>query len=109
MPTAPRIAKSLSLQLYRGDAKTLLAFNLNKAQTKSLAGFTIQCQPEGKQPYYIYNELQFEHPEKHAQVPQGPPNSSVNAPIHMFRWVHVPGSVHQGLNPVWGKYIYTVT
>ena len=105
MSTAATPAKALSLKLYRGDAKTLLAFNLPKAQTANLAGFTIQCKPEGKPAYYIYNNLQFEDPSKHAQVPQEPAYSSVNAPIHMFRWAHVPGSMHQGLDPVWGDYI----
>jgi hypothetical protein len=109
MSTAATPAKALSLKLYRGDAKTLLAFNLPKAQTANLAGFTIQVKPEGKPAYYIYNNLQFEDPSKHAQVPQEPAYSSVNAPIHMYRWVHVPGSMHQGLDPVWGDYIYTVT
>jgi hypothetical protein len=32
----------------------------------------------------------------------------VNAPIHKFRWLHVPGSVHQGLTPFFGEYTYTV-
>ena len=36
---------SFSVRAYRGDAKTLLAFNLAKAGTKNLAGFTIQCEP----------------------------------------------------------------
>src|SRR4029078_6455080 len=28
---------------------------------------------------------------------------------HKFRWLHVPGSVHQGIDPFFGKYTYTVT
>jgi hypothetical protein len=35
-------------------------------------------------------------------------NSSVNSPIHKFRWVHIPGSVHQGTKPFLGAYTYTV-
>lgn len=98
-----------SVTAYRGDAKTLLAFNINKAGAKNLAGFTIQCTPKGKPAYYIYNQLQFEKPAGHAQDQDEPPNSSVNAPIHKFRWLHVPGSDHQGLKPFMGKYTYTVT
>jgi hypothetical protein len=30
-------------------------------------------------------------------------------PLHKFRWVHVPGSFHQGLTPFYGKYTYVVT
>jgi phosphatidylserine/phosphatidylglycerophosphate/cardiolipin synthase-like enzyme len=100
---------AFSLKAYRGDAKTLLAFNLDKQSTKNLAGFTIQCQPKGQAAYYIHNELQFEKPGDHAQDAREPANSSINAPIHKFRWVHVPGSVHQGTKPFLGKYKYTAT
>ena len=100
---------NFSVRAYRGDAKTLLAFNLAKAATKNLAGFTIQCEPNGLAAYYIFNQLQFEKPGNHTQVATEPANSSVNAPIHKFRWIHVPGSVHQGLKPFFGKYKYTVT
>ena len=101
--------KSMSLKVYRGDAKTLLAFNLDKGSTKDLAGFTIQCKPKGQPAYYIFNELQFENPAAHAQDPKEKAQSSINAPIHKFRWLHVPGSVHQGTKPIMGDYTYTVT
>jgi len=99
----------LTVRAHVGDAKTLLAFDLDKSATKGLAGFTIQSAPPGVTPYYIFNELQFKIPADHAQDTTLPPNSSVNAPIHKFRWLHVPGSAHQGLKPVYGKYRYTVT
>ena len=51
-----------SVTAYQGDAKTLLAFNLDKASTKDLAGFTLQCEPDGLTPFYIFNQLQFETP-----------------------------------------------
>jgi hypothetical protein len=101
--------KTLSVTAYRGDAKTLLAFNLPKAKTTRLAGFTIQCQPGTSKPYYLFNNLRFEKPERHAQVPEESSNSTVNAPLHKFRWIHVPGMVHQELTPFFGKYTYTVT
>lgn len=100
---------AFSLRAYQGDAKTLLAFNLDKKSTKNLAGFTIQCQPDGQQPFYIQNMLQFETPGDHTQDAKEPATSSINAPIHKFRWLHVPGSVHQGTKPTFGKYTYTVT
>ena len=108
----PSIAKkgpSLTVVGYAGDAKTLLAFNLPKARTRNLAGFTIECRPQGQEPYFLDNFLRFEHPEKHAQDATEPPNSSINAPFHKFRWLHVPGSVHQGLKPFYGPYRYVVT
>jgi phosphatidylserine/phosphatidylglycerophosphate/cardiolipin synthase-like enzyme len=106
---AKQPATKMTLRAYRGDAKTLLAFNLDKASAKKLAGFTIQCKPKGQPAYYIFNELQFKTPADHAQDPKELPRSSVNAPIHKFRWMHVPGSVHQGTKPFLGDYTYTVT
>jgi phosphatidylserine/phosphatidylglycerophosphate/cardiolipin synthase-like enzyme len=99
----------LTVKAHKGDAKTLLAFDLPKAETTRLAGFTIQCQPQGQAPYYLFNDLQFETPGDHAQVATEPPYSSVNAPFHKFRWLHVPGVAHQGLTPFFGPYTYTVT
>ena len=100
---------NFSLRAYRGDAKTLLAFNLTKAASKNLAGFTIQCQPKGGAAYFIFNFLRFKTPAEHAQDSHESSNSSINAPIHKFRWVHVPGQVHQGTKPFFGDYTYTVT
>jgi phosphatidylserine/phosphatidylglycerophosphate/cardiolipin synthase-like enzyme len=101
---------SLIVSAYRGDAKILLAFNITEPSDRErLAGFTIQVKPDDGPTYYLWNKLQFEHPEKHAQVASEPPYSTVNAPLHRFRWVHVPGSDHQGLKPPFGLYTYTVT
>src|SRR5262245_9014697 len=101
---------TFSVKAYAGDMKTLLAFNFsNKANAKDLAGFTIQCTPKGHPPYYLQNNLQYQSPGEHAQDPKEPANSTINAPLHKFRWLHVPGSVHQGTRPVVGPYIYTVT
>jgi hypothetical protein len=100
----------MSLKAYGGDAKTLLAFNLSdKSLAANLAGFTIQCQPKGQPAYYLFNQLQFKTPADHAQDATEPPRSSINAPIHKFRWVHVLGAVHQGTTPFFGDYTYTVT
>jgi len=101
---------ALSLTAYRGDAKTLLAFNLStKASRTRLAGFTIEIEPPGVESYYLQNNLRFKNPADHAQVATEPANSSINAPFHKFRWVHHPGLVHQGLTPKLGLYTYTVT
>jgi hypothetical protein len=101
---------TLSVKAYKGDMKTLLAFDLtDKRSTKNLAGFTLQCAPTGQPPYYLQNNLRFETPGDHTQDAKEPANSSINAPIHKFRWLHVPGSVHQRTQPVVGPYTYTVT
>jgi phosphatidylserine/phosphatidylglycerophosphate/cardiolipin synthase-like enzyme len=110
MASVTEQSKLLSVTAHIGDCKTLLAFNLLDSQSAvNLAGFTIQCQPKGMTPYFLYNTLQLETPASHAQDPQEPPNSSVNAPVHKFRWLHVPGSNHQGTDPFFGEYTYTVT
>jgi hypothetical protein len=101
---------SFSVKAYQGDQKTLLAFNFSdKKQIANLAGFTLQCTPKGLAPYYLQNNLRFEKPGDHTQDPKEPATSSINAPIHKFRWLHVPGSIHQGTQPVIGPYTYTVT
>ncbi len=94
---------------YAGDRKTLLAFNLADDKRSGLCGFTIACKPENGTSYYLYNSLQFEKPASHAQVQGEPPYSSVNAPFHKFRWVHVPETDHQGIAAHDGLYAYTVT
>jgi hypothetical protein len=100
----------LVIVAHRGDSKTLLAFDLTTAQSrKQLAGFTVRITPPGQPPYYLWNNLQFEHPEDHAKVAGEPANSTANAPLHKFRWVHVPGMFHQGLQPALGNYKYEVT
>jgi phosphatidylserine/phosphatidylglycerophosphate/cardiolipin synthase-like enzyme len=110
MPPLVTKTDALNLVAYAGDAKTLLAWDVpDEQRRKDLAGFTIACQPPGKQEYFLYNRLRFEHPEQHQQDASEPANSSVNAPLHKFRWLHVPGSAHQGLKPVMGLYSYTVT
>lgn len=108
MPKASKGAVTVSA--YAGDAKVLLAFNLTTPESRErLAGFTVQVVPEGHPAYYLWNNLSFETPSDHAQIGDEPPYSTANAPIHKFRWVHVPGLDHQGLNPPFGPYSYTVT
>ena len=110
MCAAIKKAKGFTVRAYAGDAKTLLAFNLpDRASAKNLAGFTVQCSPNGDQSFYLQNTLQFATPGDHTQDAKEPPNSSINAPIHKFRWLHIPGSLHQGVAPRLGKYTYTVT
>jgi hypothetical protein len=98
-----------SVRAHIGDCKTLLAWNIPKSQTNNLAGFTIQYTFGGGPIFYIPNEWAFEHPEQHAQDAKFPATSSINSPLHKFRWVHIPGSVNQGTRPYYGAYVYTVT
>lgn len=93
---------------YQGDAKTLLAFDLDESATTDLAGFTIGYTVNGSQTFYLRNTLSFEHPANHAQVVGLPSTSSVNTPFHRFRWLHVPGA-GIGHEPAYGTYRYQVT
>jgi hypothetical protein len=94
-----------SVKAYIGDNKTLLAFNFAaQSGAKNLAGFSIQCKPDDGAAYYLWNELQFADPSKHAQVSAEKSNSTVNAPIQKFRWTHVTPAEAQS-----GNYTYTVT
>lgn len=69
----------LTVKLHQGDAKTLIACDLPKSATRNLAGFTIQCEPDGKPPYYIFNELQFQDLAEHAQDPKELPRIWLSA------------------------------
>lgn len=100
----------LAVNAYVGDAKTLLAFDLvDVAARTGLAGFTIEVHPPRNAPYFVDNKLRLAADPAHAQVAGESPFSSVNAPIHKFRWVHVPGLMHQGGSPEFGAYTYVVT
>ena len=47
---------SLTVSAYRGDAETLLAFDITEpVDRERLAGFTIQVKPDGKPAYYYIN------------------------------------------------------
>jgi hypothetical protein len=110
--TMARIVRNngdFSVRAHVGDCKTLLAWNLPEGRAKSLAGFTIQYTFAGGQSFYIPNEWAFEHPEQHAQDSKCPTTSSINSPLHRFRWLHIPGSMNQGTSPYYGTYVYTVT
>jgi hypothetical protein len=102
-------AAGFSVKAWIGDAKTLLAFNFTDSKdAANLAGFTVGIQPHGQPAYYLLNELVLPA-GNHAKVASEPANSSANAPIQKFRWLHVPGSFHQGEDPFYGVYTYTVT
>jgi hypothetical protein len=94
-----------SLRAFQGDAKTLLAEGRDdvpdRVHNPGCAG-----RPAGVLPA---QHVVVQEPGEHAQVAAEPATSSINAPIHKFRWLHVPGSFHQGDKPLLGRYRYTVT
>jgi PLD-like domain len=110
MPIARATNHLISVNAFPGDAKTLLAFDLvTESARHGLAGFTIEVHPPGQMPYYVDNTLRLAPSPDHARLGAESPYASVNAPIHQFRWVHVPGLVYQQGTPTFGTYTYVVT
>jgi len=96
--------KGFTVRLYRGDAMTLLAFNMDPVKnTPDFVGFTIEfIPPGGSKKYAQTNMLNFDG------VDEARP--STEAPFQKFRWLHVPGSRYQALNKTkYGTYKYFVT
>jgi phosphatidylserine/phosphatidylglycerophosphate/cardiolipin synthase-like enzyme len=99
-----------SVKAWQGDGKTLLAFNFaGETAAHNLAGFSINVQPHGKPSYYLFNFLQLPAGPNAVLASDVNPKSSANAPIQKFRWLHVPGSFHQGDSVFYGVYTYTIT
>ncbi len=97
------------VRAYRGDAMTLLCFDVDQSILAGLAGFTIEFETAiGKS--FIYNRLRFPDAflSANPQIPRGDRNSTLYSPIQRFSWVHVP-SVGDGDQVVFGKYTYRIT
>lgn len=102
--------KGVSVYAYKGDAMTLLAFDLDQALTENFVGFTIKVLANNRA-FYIYNRMKF---GKHIQHPKKPKSdaaakSTLYSPIQKFRWIHVPSTIHYIDNPYFGEYTYEVT
>lgn len=102
----------LTVQAYRGDCMTLLAFDLDKSKLTNFAGFSIHVTPPGQKGYYLFNKLGFsdEVLGKSKITATGSARYTMdNAPLQMFRWVHTPGTNHNINDLILGNYIYAVT
>ncbi|MEL1254104.1 phospholipase D-like domain-containing protein [Flavobacterium sp. DGU38] len=100
----------MSVLAHKGDAMTLLAFDLEESRKENLAGFTIKITVTGRPSYFIYNRMKLrdaivlpDQPEKESQY-----FSSLYAPIQKFRWIHVPSTMHYWNDPYFGDYTYEV-
>jgi len=102
--------KGVSLYAYKGDAMTLLAFDLAKELTDNFVGFTIHVKA-GSRRFYLYNKLTFKKGITLHRQPKDDDEklSTEFSPIQKFRWVHVPSSIHYVDNPFFGDYTYSVT
>lgn len=101
----------ISVRAYKGDAMTLLAFDLEVGKRINLAGFTIcyRLNPDTEKKY-IYNRLTF--PDdllEQSNIPGNDKHSTLYSPIQKFNWVHVPNTDINTQDVVFGDYIYEIT
>ncbi len=104
----------VSVRAYKGDAMTLLAFDLETNLKNNLAGFTIsyRCKIGGQWvENYIFNRLKFpdEFFINNPDIPWEDRNSTLYSPIQKFNWVHVPNTNINTEVPVFGDYKYEIT
>jgi phosphatidylserine/phosphatidylglycerophosphate/cardiolipin synthase-like enzyme len=94
----------VSARVYQGDAMSLLAFDLDEPLVRpDFVGFSIKCKPPRGSSYFLLNLLNFDG-KSDVLAP------SDKAPFQKFRWLHVPGNIHQRLNDTaYGDYTYTIT
>lgn len=103
---------TLSVKAYKGDAMTLLAFNLDKSKTNNFTGFSIRVTVPGRKPYYLFNRMTYS-PEVMAKsgidVTKVEINNMLYSPLQKFRWVHVPATDHNINDWIFGNYKYDIT
>ena len=104
----------VTVRLYKGDAMTLLAFDLADNRKENLAGFTIQYsyKKDGViESPFAFNRLSF--PDaffvNNPNIPRQERNSTLHSPIQKFNWVHVPNTNINTGNPIFGAYTYKIT
>lgn len=102
--------KGVSLYAYKGDAMTLLAFDLEEDLVENFVGFTVNVSANGRS-FYLYNKMKFKSSIKLPRQPVSKNEllSSEFSPFQKFRWIHVPSTIHFVDNPFFGDYTYKVT
>jgi hypothetical protein len=100
----------MSVLAHKGDAMTLLAFDLEESRKENLAGFTIKITVTGRPSYFIYNRMKLRDDVELPNEPQKESQrfSSLYAPLQKFRWVHVPSTMHYWEDSYFGDYTYDV-
>ena len=85
----PNSKKGVSVRAYKGDAMTLLAFDLDESKTENFAGFSIRITPGPKRPYYLTNLLTYPLAIRQKNnIEAADAHSTLFSPIQKFRWVH---------------------
>ena len=102
----------VSVRAYKGDAITLLAFDVVDQLLLNLAGFTIfyRCKQKSSPGKFLYNRLTFnDELIKNNAIPLNDKNSTLYSPIQKFNWVHVPNTDISTRQAIFGDYVYTIT
>jgi phosphatidylserine/phosphatidylglycerophosphate/cardiolipin synthase-like enzyme len=106
----PSSKNGVSVRAYKGDAMTLLAFDLDQSKTKNFTGFSVRITPGTKKAYYLYNLLTYPSAIlTKNKIKPADAHSTFYSPIQLFRWVHVPATFHQPEGPFYGTYQYEIT
>jgi phosphatidylserine/phosphatidylglycerophosphate/cardiolipin synthase-like enzyme len=99
----------VSARAYKGDAMTLLAFDLHESMLENFVGFSIRVTQGKRKPYYLSNRLSFRPAIlKKNGIDRIKKLSSLYSPIQKFRWVHTPSTEHYVQNPFFGDYTYEI-
>lgn len=95
---------------YKGDAMTLLAFDLEKTLTENFVGFTIKGHANHR-PFNLYNQMRFKPEIQLDRKPTFPGDhlTSEFSPIQKYRWIHVPSTIEHVADIYYGDYTYEVT
>jgi len=100
----------LKVRAHKGDAMTLLAFDLSVGRLKDFSGFTIRITAGTRAPYYMTNLLSYPAAVlKKNNIKSASAGSTLYSPIQKYRWVHVPATFHQIDRVFYGTYTYDVT
>ena len=95
--------KGLKVRAHKGDAMTLLAFDLVESKSRNFTGFTIRVTAGTSAPYYMTNLLKYPAAIlKKNNIKSANAGSTHYAPIQKDRWVYVPATFHQIQNVFYG-------
>lgn len=104
----------VSVRAYKGDAMTLLCFDVDKKIIENFTGFSIKVTPPGEnaRAYYLYNRISFA-PDVIAASKLDPAKVNIYkmnyAPLQRFSWVHVPEADNEIDGYVYGDYKFEIT
>ena len=99
----------VTVKAHKGDAMTLLAFNLEDKLLENFTGFSIEVN-FNNQAYFLFNNLRYKLTSVKINLKEGDNiMTSEYSPIQKFNWIHVPSTRHNIEKPFYGKYDYKVT